>query len=165
MTKNMNITLNQNYSQVESFISFLNDIIARMQKHNDFVTSVINDVKTCAQIRQERKAFKKSVLLTLKSFPTFKERDRVNIELHYFRAMNELNILVPKAKREIKDEKIPFFGYFLIRELDKTYSIFQMAQSQMSNQLYKNQPAENLTDPEVYASIVATWGECDDEEY
>jgi hypothetical protein len=159
-------TTNLTYQQekeLDSLIEIINTFIERLKSSKQAVSDFIGNCSFCYDLRKQRKIFERHTAMTIKSFPNFSEKTQVNLELHYFKAVNELRGLLPSAEEEIKNDYIFPINYFLLREIKKTVSSVSRAQENMANQLYPNRDNEISSNPELLKKLSETWSDLDDE--
>jgi hypothetical protein len=161
MKKHMTIIAlsQQQKKELDNFIDFINELIEKLQQSRGALTALVHNTKYCIKLRRQRKSFYKNIDSTKKLFPKLSEKNQVAIELQYYKAIQELNRLIPKAENEIKNDYGFFIRAFLLRELKKTVAIVLAAQLEMSKQLYQDNSQEILSNPKLYNELVATWAD------
>lgn len=154
---------NQQHKELDQFIQFINELIDKLQESKQALSDTLQSGKYCLKLRKQRKAFSKHIKMTTTLFPKLSEKNQVDLELHYFRALRELRELIPKAERDFKDDYGFFIRHFLLRELKKTEAIITLAQQGMAAVLYKDNTQEILSNPELLKELSATWADIEDE--
>lgn len=167
MKNNMNVVLrNHHPSQLDSVIQLINDFIESLKSTKDSIISIKDDLVFCWKLRKSRKTFKSFVDQTLVSFKNYSEKNKVAIELEFYRAKKKLTDLIPEARKGIQASLAGIFSRFLLRELNKTLEIISYAQKEMSMCLYEDNTAKILSDPQLYDQLAKAWDGIDiDDDY
>ncbi|HEY0055400.1 MAG TPA: hypothetical protein VGB63_08595 [Pedobacter sp.] len=142
----------------------LNELIESLKHSANPLSRAYVDFKYCKAIRANRKEFQSMVNCTLENFSKYSEKHQVEIEMHFYKSLQQLSVLIPEAKLELEREG-SFLAKFLIRELNKTLKTFQSSQKEMSSYLYRDNSEEILSNPELYKKLVDTWGDLAEDEY
>lgn len=149
--------------ELDSLIEIINNFIHELRSSKRAFDDFIQNCQFCIDLRRQRKVFEKHTASTIHSFSSYSEKNQVAIELHYYRAVNELKALWPSAEEEIKKDYAYLISRFLLREIKKTIKSVSKAQQTMAGKLYPNRDHEISSNPELLKKLSETWADLDDE--
>ena len=158
----MNLALKKSRpSSLDCLFQSLLDLIQEViQSHSTYLT----DVRLFLKIRHDRKDFEKQLETAVKDFFRTSIRQQADVEIVFYKAVNKLESLLPKAKEDISNEHGWPISYLVSRELDKILAIIKKHQKCMSDHLYPDRTNELLTDKKQYQALVAAWGDLANDE-
>jgi hypothetical protein len=164
MKNNMNLSLTKSsLDPIERLLIALTEFIDTL-KHSKKTFS--ENVKFCRELRTNRKKFEKEIRKTIKCFQSLSDNHKVELELSFHKALKKLEIILPKVRQEIDQDKLfVLFSYLLKRELRKTLKFFRKSQIKMASHLYSDPTEKIMNDPSLQQLLIDQWGDLSNEEY
>jgi hypothetical protein len=156
-----------------SIIQYSHDPLAKvLQVLNEFIERIEHSHQTfkdnlalCTELRKNRKNYERHMKVVLVHFKNLPEKGKVEVELDTYRLINRLNLVAPKAISELEEMNVPFFSWFLAREIKLTVAAFKKGQVKMEQSLYPNNREAILANSDVYQKLEDAWGDLATEEY
>lgn len=149
----------QQQKELDSLIEFINELVESLKSSKIAISDFLHNFNYCKQLRSQRKTFEKHTKMALAGFPNLSEKNQVNLELHYYKALKHLNKLLPSAEIEIRRDFNLIISSFLLREIKKTIKSITKAQQGMSSLIYQDNSQEILSNPELYNELVNNWAD------
>ena len=162
MKSNMNIALTKpNKDPLETLIKVFNEILERLK---DSQQSLIESIRDCQKLRQNRKQLTKYFREVKAKFPKLSEAKQVELEAYFFKVIQQQSSVIIPLKEEVKRDYNFLISFILIREIKKTLSLFKAVHKPMECALYPNRSKEILSNPALYQQLVDAWGDLADED-
>ncbi|WP_139160085.1 hypothetical protein [Mucilaginibacter sp. NFR10] len=158
----MNLAIQKpNLSPLDQLCQVIEQMIERFKTQKQ---SIHDNISYCRQIRTARKHFEKNLKSNISKFEKQTEVKQMEIELHFYNVLKDLEIKIPEILEELEDENW-FMSFFLRREVRKSYRLVVYTQREMSQKVYPNNADKIINDPEKYQKLVDSWGDLADDEY